>query len=42
VWNIENQWAGREPQIAFYWLRDVRGLVELGRYGKYTLYRVEG
>jgi 4-amino-4-deoxy-L-arabinose transferase-like glycosyltransferase len=42
VWNIENQWAGREPQIAFHWLRDRRGLVELGRYGNYTLYRVEG
>jgi 4-amino-4-deoxy-L-arabinose transferase-like glycosyltransferase len=42
VWNIENQWAGREPQIAFHWLRDARGLVELGRHGNYTLYRVEG
>lgn len=42
VWNIENQWAGREPQIVFHWLRDRRGLVELGRYGNYTLFRVEG
>ncbi len=42
VWNIENQWAGREPQIAFHWLRDRRGLVELGRNGNYTLFRVEG
>jgi 4-amino-4-deoxy-L-arabinose transferase-like glycosyltransferase len=42
VWNIENQWAGREPQVAFHWLRDTRGLVELGRYGNYTLYKVEG
>jgi hypothetical protein len=42
VWNIENQWAGREPQLAFHWLRDSRGLVELGRYGNFTLFRVEG
>jgi len=40
VWNIENQWAGREPQIAYHWLRDERGLVEMGRLGNYTLFRV--
>ncbi len=42
VWNVGNQWAGREPQIAFHWLREARGLVELGRYGNYTLFRIEG
>jgi 4-amino-4-deoxy-L-arabinose transferase-like glycosyltransferase len=42
VWNIENQWAGRGPQLDFHWLRDTRGLVEMGRYGNYTLYRIEG
>lgn len=42
VWNIENQWAGRGPQIVFHWLRNTRGLVELGRNGNYTLFRVEG
>lgn len=41
VWNIENQWVGREPQIAYHWLRDMRGLRELGKYGYYTLYEVE-
>jgi 4-amino-4-deoxy-L-arabinose transferase-like glycosyltransferase len=42
VWNIENQWDGREPQIAYHWLRDVRGLTRLGRQGYYTLYRISG
>jgi len=42
VWNIERQWAGRAPQIAYHWLRDHRGLIELGRHGPYTLYRIEG
>jgi hypothetical protein len=42
VWNIENQWAGRGPQFDYYWLRDTRGMVEMGRYGNYTLFRVQG
>lgn len=42
VWNIENQWAGRDPQLDFHWLRDARGLVEMGKFGYYTLYRIEG
>lgn len=42
VWNIENQWAGREPQIAYHWLRDERGLTQLGRNGYYTLFRIDG
>jgi hypothetical protein len=42
VQNIETQWTGRAPQADFHWLRDKRGLTELGRYGYFTLYRVKG
>lgn len=42
LWEIETQWAGREPQIAFRWLQAARGLDELGRAGRYTLFRVRG
>lgn len=42
VWEIEHQWPGREPQTAYYWLRDVRGLVRLGRMNNYTFYRIKG
>ncbi len=42
VWQIENQWDGREPQIAYHWLRDERGLTLIERYGNYTLFRVAG
>ncbi|MDX1995970.1 MAG: hypothetical protein SF029_26550 [bacterium] len=42
VWNIQNQWNGREPQTVYHWFRDVRGLQTLGRYGNYTLFRVKG
>jgi 4-amino-4-deoxy-L-arabinose transferase-like glycosyltransferase len=42
VWNVERQWAGHAPQIAYHWLRDQRGLTEMGRHGPYTLYRIEG
>lgn len=42
VWQIENQWAGREPQIVYHWLDDTRGLTQLARYGNYTLFRIEG
>jgi hypothetical protein len=42
VWQIENQWEGREPQIAYHWLRDERGLTLIERYGNYTLFRVAG
>ncbi len=41
VWQIENQWAGLAPQIAYRWLRDVRGLTPLERFGNYTLFRIE-
>lgn len=39
VWNIENQWDGREPQMALHWLRDQRRLIRLGKIGNYVLYR---
>lgn len=42
VWNIENQWTGRDPQLNYHWLRDTRGLIRLGKKGYYTLYRVRG
>jgi hypothetical protein len=42
LWQIENQWSGREPYIAVHWLMDSRGLQEIGRSGNYTLYRVQG
>lgn len=42
VWQIEHQWDGREPQIAYHWLRDERGLSFIERYGNYTLFRVAG
>jgi hypothetical protein len=42
VWNIENQWNGRDPQSDYHWLRDQRGLVELGKYGYYTLFKING
>jgi hypothetical protein len=42
VWTIQNQWQGREPQSAYYWLRDERGLIRIGRLANYTLYRIRG
>lgn len=42
VWNIENQWAGRDPQTDYHWLRDQRGLIRLGKYDNYTLYKIRG
>ncbi|MBZ0277120.1 MAG: hypothetical protein K8I60_13300 [Anaerolineae bacterium] len=41
-WNINNQWAGREPQIAIQWLENERGLRQIGRYSHYILYRISG
>ncbi len=37
---IENQWKGRTPQIAYDWLKEQRGLIPLGRYGSYQLFRL--
>lgn len=42
VWQIENQWMGMGPQIAYHWLRDERGLTILDRFGNYTLFRIGG
>ncbi|MEZ4667774.1 MAG: phospholipid carrier-dependent glycosyltransferase [Anaerolineae bacterium] len=42
VWNIEDQWIGRDLQLSYHWLRDERGLTRLGRVGYYTLFRIGG
>ena len=42
VWQIENQWAGREPQAVYHWFRDERGLTSVARHGNYTLFRING
>jgi 4-amino-4-deoxy-L-arabinose transferase-like glycosyltransferase len=42
VWNIEKQWVGLDPQLDYHWLRDIRGLIRLGKNGYYTLYRIKG
>lgn len=42
LWDITYQWAGREPDIAYHWLSDQRGLTRLGQYGNYTLFRIKG
>jgi 4-amino-4-deoxy-L-arabinose transferase-like glycosyltransferase len=42
VWNIENQWAGLDPQLDYHWLRDQRGLIMLGKNGYYTLFIIQG
>lgn len=42
VWELENQWADRSPQIAYHWLRDRRGIELIARYGNFKLFRVKG
>jgi hypothetical protein len=42
LWQIQNQWVGREPDTAYRWLRDQRGLEQIARYGNYTLFKVKG
>lgn len=42
LWDIEHQWAGREPDIAYQWFFDVRGLTRLDQHGYYTLFRIKG
>lgn len=42
LWAIENQWVGKAPWIAYHWLEKHQGLTRIGRYGNYTLLRVEG
>jgi hypothetical protein len=41
LWNIENQWAGRNPQLDYHWLRDQRGLQQFGKSGYYTLFKIK-
>ncbi len=41
IWVIENQWAGRELDTTYRWLRDAVGLQYLGRIGNYILFRVD-
>jgi O-antigen/teichoic acid export membrane protein len=42
MWNLEHQWQGKTPWIAFHWLESNPGLVHLGRHGNYHLFRVKG
>ncbi len=42
LWNIQNQWAGRNPQLDYHWLRDQHGLQQLGKFGYYTLFKIKG
>lgn len=42
VYNVESQWQGRAPSIAYHWLQQMRGLIKLGDNAGYTLYRVAG
>lgn len=37
---LSAQWTGLSPHLNFLWLRDQAGLVEVGRFGGYTLWRV--
>jgi hypothetical protein len=39
---VEGQWGDLSPGAAYHWLRDERGLMEIDRYGNYTLFRVKG
>ncbi len=40
LWDINHQWQGREPQIAYEWLQNERGLLQMSRYGNYTLFKI--
>jgi hypothetical protein len=40
LWDIQHQWAGREPDKVYQWLRDHRGLTQMGQFGYYTLFQV--
>jgi hypothetical protein len=40
LWNIEHQWAGQEPDTVYQWLRDKRGVLKIGQFGYYTLFRI--
>lgn len=40
--DLSRQWRGYPPELNYRWLRDGPGLIELGRMGEYTLFRVGG
>ena len=40
VSSIETQWQGQSPLVNYHWLRDQRGLLELGKNRSYTLFQV--
>jgi hypothetical protein len=40
VWNIQHQWEGFSPGIAYHWLLEHPGLTYLAWYRNYTLFRV--
>jgi hypothetical protein len=40
VSSIETQWQGQSPSVNYHWLRDQRGLLELGKNRSYTLFQV--
>jgi 4-amino-4-deoxy-L-arabinose transferase-like glycosyltransferase len=42
VWEINHQWEGRSPYIAFHWIYNNRGVWVLGRFGNYVLCRING
>lgn len=41
VTSLERQWVGRSPERAYRWLHEQRSLTRVGRWGSYTLYRVD-
>jgi 4-amino-4-deoxy-L-arabinose transferase-like glycosyltransferase len=40
IWQIENQWQGRNPQANYHWFRDERGLTIIDRFHNLTLFEV--
>lgn len=42
LWQLHNQWRGREPYNAVAWLQAYRGLDRMGQQGNYTLFRIWG
>jgi hypothetical protein len=40
AYNVRTQWKGRAPEVNYRWLRDRRGLVEVGKHGHWTLFKV--
>jgi len=38
IWQIENQWDGRDPQANYHWFRDERGLNKIDTFRNFTLF----